>query len=99
MLPFYSKVLALRQLPHSRPYAFGMVCHVGHTRFCTRHVKSWKLSAVSHWKRAKTCLASSNCRELPHFGSRPSGKICETDSNFFDDSDVMRFAGPLCVRC
>ncbi|EYB94056.1 hypothetical protein Y032_0176g558 [Ancylostoma ceylanicum] len=41
---------------------------------------SWKLSAVSNWKRAKTCLAYTNWRDLPHLGSLPSGKICETGS-------------------
>ncbi|EYC40523.1 hypothetical protein Y032_0608g597 [Ancylostoma ceylanicum] len=48
----------------------------------TRHVKSWKLSAISDWKRAKTCLAYNNWRDLPHLGSLPSGKICETDSMY-----------------
>ncbi|EYC22390.1 hypothetical protein Y032_0017g3322 [Ancylostoma ceylanicum] len=46
----------------------------------TRHVKSWKLSAISNWKRAKTCLAYNNWRDLPHLGSLTSGRIGETDS-------------------
>ncbi|EYC39494.1 hypothetical protein Y032_0653g1164 [Ancylostoma ceylanicum] len=46
----------------------------------TKHVKSWKLSAISNWGPVKTSLAHNNRRDLPHLGSLPSGKNGETDS-------------------
>ncbi|EYC00472.1 hypothetical protein Y032_0115g489 [Ancylostoma ceylanicum] len=49
-----------------------------HKPIYTRHVKFWKLSAISNWGRAKTCLAYNNWRDLSHLGSLPSGKNGET---------------------
>ncbi|EYC08207.1 hypothetical protein Y032_0067g49 [Ancylostoma ceylanicum] len=51
---------------------------------CTKrilsHVKSWKLSTISDWKTAKTCLAYDNWQDLPHLGNLPSGRIGKTGS-------------------
>ncbi|EYC26457.1 hypothetical protein Y032_0010g1166 [Ancylostoma ceylanicum] len=47
-------------LTHSRPYAFGMVCHVGHTRFCTNATSS-SAPPEEVGRQAKTRDVSVSC--------------------------------------
>ncbi|EYC44701.1 hypothetical protein Y032_0453g1718 [Ancylostoma ceylanicum] len=38
---------------HSRPYASSMVCHVGHTRFCTKVLPTIRLVGTRSSRRAQ----------------------------------------------